>query len=53
MDSTRNNIDFEANVDDMLQEDQHKFNNNLEKHLYLSLVKSLGLVLTDRKKFEM
>jgi len=31
MESSRNNIDFDTNVD--LQEDQHKFNNNLEKHL--------------------
>jgi len=53
LESVRHNLDFSIDMDEQLQEPQQLFNAALERHLFLAVVKALGLVLTDRKRFEM
>lgn len=49
---SRCKFDFEVNIDEMLAEKVTEYQETLEKHFYVSIVKSMGLICTDKKKFE-
>lgn len=50
--TTRCKFEFSKNLEDMYNEKIIEYNMAIERHFYVSIVKALGIVCTDRKRFD-